>query len=115
MVSSVSPGMKPTAKSNGIQLCNFVRRFLNPYLTSKSQEDSVKSALNAALGGVWHEVRANSIFDVGEMCVRYGEAVEHLEHIVHHCPAWAVEMREVALPASTLEAPPCVGLHGLLP
>eukprot|EP00971_Amphidinium_carterae_P112885 2235513-Amphidinium_carterae.2 len=41
---------------------------------------------------------------------RCGEAVEDLEH-----PAWAAEMREVALPASALDAPPCVKLHGLLP
>eukprot|EP00971_Amphidinium_carterae_P051455 1013479-Amphidinium_carterae.2 len=44
-----------------------------------------------------------------------GEAAEDLEHIVHHCPAWAAERREVALPASALEVPPCVKLHGLLP
>eukprot|EP00971_Amphidinium_carterae_P178410 3539353-Amphidinium_carterae.2 len=73
----------------------------------KSQKDSVKSALNAALGGVWHEVRANSVFEVGELRVRCAEAVEDIEHIVHHCPAWAAERREVALPASALEAPPC--------
>eukprot|EP00971_Amphidinium_carterae_P055680 1097796-Amphidinium_carterae.1 len=82
-------------------------------LDGQSQKDSVKSALNAALGGVWHEV-ANSVFEVGEMCVRCGEAVEDLEHIVHHCPAWASERREVELPAAALKAPPCVRLHGLL-
>eukprot|EP00971_Amphidinium_carterae_P327379 6458705-Amphidinium_carterae.3 len=49
------------------------------------------------------------------MCVRCGEAVEDLEHIVHHCAAWAAERREVVLPACALEAPPCVKLHGLLP
>eukprot|EP00971_Amphidinium_carterae_P164633 3264130-Amphidinium_carterae.2 len=66
-------------------------------LDSQSQKDSVKSALNAALGGAWHEVRANSVFEVGEVCVRCGESVENLkqiEHIVHHCPAWAAERRE---------------------
>eukprot|EP00971_Amphidinium_carterae_P225881 4479955-Amphidinium_carterae.1 len=42
-------------------------------------------------------------------------AAEDLEHIVHHCPACAAERREVALPASVLDAPPCVKLHGLLP
>eukprot|EP00971_Amphidinium_carterae_P133451 2643211-Amphidinium_carterae.1 len=40
--------------------------------------------------------------DIGDLRVRCGEAVEDLEHIVHHCLAWA------ALPASALEAPPCV-------
>eukprot|EP00971_Amphidinium_carterae_P119498 2367214-Amphidinium_carterae.1 len=49
------------------------------------------------------------------LCVRCGEAVEDLEHIVHHCPAWAAERREVELPVSALAAPPCVKLHGLLP
>eukprot|EP00971_Amphidinium_carterae_P026181 516378-Amphidinium_carterae.2 len=68
-------------------------------LDGQSQKDSVKSALNAALGGVWHEVRANSVFEVGEMCVRCGEAVEDVEHSVHHCPAWVAERREVELPA----------------
>eukprot|EP00971_Amphidinium_carterae_P250393 4970908-Amphidinium_carterae.1 len=38
-----------------------------------------------------------------------------LEHIVHHCPAWAAERREAALAASALDAPPCVKMHGLLP
>eukprot|EP00971_Amphidinium_carterae_P182581 3623533-Amphidinium_carterae.1 len=84
-------------------------------LDGQSQKDSIKFALNAALGGVWHEARANSVYDVGDMCVRCGEAVEDLEHIVHHCPAWAAERSEVALPASALEALPCVKLHGLLP
>eukprot|EP00971_Amphidinium_carterae_P277121 5499282-Amphidinium_carterae.1 len=50
----------------------------------------------------------------GDLCVRCGEAVENLEHIVHHFPACAAERREVALPASALDAPPCVKLHGLL-
>eukprot|EP00971_Amphidinium_carterae_P238850 4741452-Amphidinium_carterae.1 len=79
-------------------------------LDGQSQTDSVKFALNADLGGVWHEVRANSVSEVGEVCVRCGEVVEDLEHT-----AWAAERREVALPASALEAPPCVRLHGLLP
>eukprot|EP00971_Amphidinium_carterae_P350642 6491664-Amphidinium_carterae.1 len=61
----------------------------------QSQKDSVKSALNAALGGVWHEARANSVFDIGEMCVRCGEAVEDLEHIVHHCPTWAAPSKRL--------------------
>eukprot|EP00971_Amphidinium_carterae_P093819 1856468-Amphidinium_carterae.1 len=52
---------------------------------------------------------------VGDLCVRCGEAVEDLEHIVHPCPAWAAERWQVELPASALDAPPCVKLHGLLP
>eukprot|EP00971_Amphidinium_carterae_P045243 890246-Amphidinium_carterae.2 len=75
-VGSASPGMKP--------ITNFVKRLRTPDLTSKvwlpalrlrhsggslnlMVRVSVKSALNAALGGVWHEARANSVFDVGEM------------------------------------------------
>eukprot|EP00971_Amphidinium_carterae_P330466 6463512-Amphidinium_carterae.1 len=72
-------------------------------LDGQSQKDTVKTALNAALGGVWHEVRVHAVFEVGELCVR------------HHCPAWAAEGREVAPPTSALDAPPCVKLHGLLP
>eukprot|EP00971_Amphidinium_carterae_P299045 5941136-Amphidinium_carterae.1 len=73
---------------------HFVKRFRTPDLSGlatqslrqlkldgQSQKDSVTSALNAALGGVWHEVRANSVFEVGDMCVRCGEAVEDFEHI----------------------------------
>eukprot|EP00971_Amphidinium_carterae_P029077 571716-Amphidinium_carterae.1 len=43
--------------------------------------ENVKIALSAALGGVWHEACANAIFNVGDSCVRCGEAVEDLEHI----------------------------------
>eukprot|EP00971_Amphidinium_carterae_P133603 2646081-Amphidinium_carterae.1 len=90
-------GMKLTTKSTGILRATLQRgldsglasqTFRQLKLDGQSQKDSVKSALNAALGGVWHETRANSVVDVGEMCVRCGEAVEDLEHIVHHCPAW---------------------------
>eukprot|EP00971_Amphidinium_carterae_P338115 6475304-Amphidinium_carterae.3 len=57
-------------------------------LDGQSQKDNVKSVLNAALGGVWHEARVHSVFEeVGEFSVRCGEAVEDLEHIVHHCPS----------------------------
>eukprot|EP00971_Amphidinium_carterae_P176802 3505825-Amphidinium_carterae.2 len=75
---------------SGLQLC-------------KGVKDNVTSALSAALGGVWHEARLHSVFEVGELCVRCGEAVEDLEHIVHHCPAWATERRGVKLPASVRE------------
>eukprot|EP00971_Amphidinium_carterae_P264180 5240863-Amphidinium_carterae.1 len=63
--------------------------------------------------GVWHEARVHAEFGVGELCVRCGELLR-IWTFVHHCPAWFGERREVALPASALEAPPCVRLHGLL-
>eukprot|EP00971_Amphidinium_carterae_P255374 5069779-Amphidinium_carterae.1 len=84
-------------------------------LDGQSQKDNVKTALNAVLGGVWHEARVHAEFGVGDLCVRCSEAVEDLEHIVHHCPAWAAEKREVELPAFALKVPPCVKLRGLLP
>eukprot|EP00971_Amphidinium_carterae_P223733 4439128-Amphidinium_carterae.1 len=77
-----------------------------------------KAALNAALGGVWHEERAHSAVQVGDICVRCGEEVENLEHIVLHrlhCPHWNKERREACLPSHTAVAPACVRLHGLLP
>eukprot|EP00971_Amphidinium_carterae_P266655 5289636-Amphidinium_carterae.1 len=43
-----------------------------------------KAALNAALGGVWHEERAHSAFQVGDTCVRCGDAVENLEFTTAH-------------------------------
>eukprot|EP00971_Amphidinium_carterae_P118148 2340889-Amphidinium_carterae.2 len=61
------------------------------------------------LEGVWHEARA------GDQCVRCGdsgEAVEDLEHIVHHCPHWDKERRESGLPTTVFH---CGRLHGLLP
>eukprot|EP00971_Amphidinium_carterae_P218025 4328230-Amphidinium_carterae.1 len=53
--------------------------------------------------------------EVGDTCVRCGEDVENLEHIVLHCPHWNKERREACLPAHTAVAPACVRLHGLLP
>eukprot|EP00971_Amphidinium_carterae_P093616 1852514-Amphidinium_carterae.1 len=77
-------------------------------LDGQSQEDNVKTALIAALGGVWHEARVHAEFVVSDLCVRCGEAVEDLGHIVHHCPTWNAERREVGMPASALDIPPCV-------
>eukprot|EP00971_Amphidinium_carterae_P156070 3094353-Amphidinium_carterae.2 len=74
-------------------------------LDGQSRKDTVNIALNAALGGVWDGARANAVFDVRDLRVGCGEAVEDLEHIVHHCPAWVAERREVALPAHAQEAP----------
>eukprot|EP00971_Amphidinium_carterae_P176094 3490676-Amphidinium_carterae.1 len=65
-------------------------------LDGESQKDNVKTALNAALGGVWHEARVHAKFGVGDLCVRFGEAVADLEHIVHHCPAWSLVSRHGA-------------------
>eukprot|EP00971_Amphidinium_carterae_P198367 3937000-Amphidinium_carterae.1 len=65
-------------------------------LDGQSQKDNVETARE---------------FGDGDLCVRCGEAVEDLEHIAHHCPAWAAERREVALPASALKAPPCAKLQ----
>eukprot|EP00971_Amphidinium_carterae_P318768 6336395-Amphidinium_carterae.1 len=44
-------------------------------------EDSFRSAFNASLGGVWHEVRTDNAFHVGELCVRCKEEPEDLSHI----------------------------------
>eukprot|EP00971_Amphidinium_carterae_P006532 128832-Amphidinium_carterae.1 len=44
-------------------------------------EDSFRRAFNASLGGVWHEVRTDSAFHVGELCVRCKEEPEDLSHI----------------------------------
>eukprot|EP00971_Amphidinium_carterae_P313971 6240119-Amphidinium_carterae.1 len=47
----------------------------------KCQKEDRKPALNTALGGVWHEARAHEAlkkYEVGEQCVRHGEAVENL-------------------------------------
>eukprot|EP00971_Amphidinium_carterae_P123071 2436713-Amphidinium_carterae.2 len=76
---------------------------------------TAKLPYNAALGGVWHEERAHSAFQVGDTCVRCAEGVENLEHIVHHCPHWYKERRESCLPSHAQDAPACVRLHGLLP
>eukprot|EP00971_Amphidinium_carterae_P340338 6478629-Amphidinium_carterae.1 len=61
-------------------------------LDGESQRDTVKIAPVHAESGV------------GDLCVRCGEAMEDLEHIVHHCPAWNGEQPEVGIPASALEA-----------
>eukprot|EP00971_Amphidinium_carterae_P137256 2719583-Amphidinium_carterae.1 len=42
-------------------------------LDGQSQKEERKAALNAALGGVWHEERSHSAFQVGDICVRCGE------------------------------------------
>eukprot|EP00971_Amphidinium_carterae_P340640 6479084-Amphidinium_carterae.1 len=84
-------------------------------LDGQSQKEDRKAALNAALGGMWHEERAHSAFQVGNTCVRSGEGVENLERIVFHCPHWNKERCEAGLPSHAQEAQACVRLHGLLP
>eukprot|EP00971_Amphidinium_carterae_P309320 6146927-Amphidinium_carterae.1 len=78
-------------------------------------DDRARGAVNAALGAVWHEVRTNSAFAVGELCVRCCEEAEDLAHILFRCPHWHKERRQVELPADDDGTPACVKLHGLLP
>eukprot|EP00971_Amphidinium_carterae_P288236 5722413-Amphidinium_carterae.1 len=60
----------------------------------QSQREERKAALNVALGGVWHKARAHSAFQVGDL--------------------GATSDVSLVLIAS-LQAPPRVRLHGLLP
>eukprot|EP00971_Amphidinium_carterae_P210551 4178016-Amphidinium_carterae.1 len=83
-------------------------------LDGQSQKDNVKTALNAALGGVWHEARVHAEFGVGDLCVRCG-LWRILSTLCNSCPAWKAERREVGMPASAPDTPPCVKLNGLLP
>eukprot|EP00971_Amphidinium_carterae_P027125 534751-Amphidinium_carterae.3 len=43
------------------------RAWLPVFLDGQSQKENRKVALNAALGGVWHEERAHSAFQVGDI------------------------------------------------
>eukprot|EP00971_Amphidinium_carterae_P151640 3005891-Amphidinium_carterae.7 len=83
--------------------------------SANKTEDSFRSALNTALGGVWHEMRTHSAFSAGELCVRCKGEPEDLAHIVFRCPHWHKERRQVELPDDDVNTPPCVKLHGLLP
>eukprot|EP00971_Amphidinium_carterae_P038184 750457-Amphidinium_carterae.1 len=111
---SISLGLMLITKSNGtppaLHLCKEVAEARPDFqgldsglatqalrklsLNGQSQKDNVKSDLNDALGGVWQEARVHSVFEVGELCVRRGETVKDLEHIVHHCPVWAADGHE---------------------
>eukprot|EP00971_Amphidinium_carterae_P045473 894816-Amphidinium_carterae.1 len=82
-------------------------------LDGQSQKEDRKVALNAALGGLRHEERAHSAFQVGDTCVRCGEGVENLEHIVHHRPHWNKERRESGMPSHAPEAPACAAAWSL--
>eukprot|EP00971_Amphidinium_carterae_P350264 6491460-Amphidinium_carterae.4 len=75
--------------------------------STNKTEDSFGSALNAALGGVWHEVRTHSAFSLGELCVRCKGEPEDLAHIVYRCPHWHKERQQVELPEHDEETPPC--------
>eukprot|EP00971_Amphidinium_carterae_P230034 4565594-Amphidinium_carterae.1 len=50
--------------------------------SSARADDKSRSAVNAALGGVWHEERTHRAFAVGDLCVRCKEEVENLSHIL---------------------------------
>eukprot|EP00971_Amphidinium_carterae_P138182 2738086-Amphidinium_carterae.1 len=69
--------------------------------------ERTRSAVNAALGGVWHEVRTHRAFTVGDICVRCKEEPEDLGHILYGCPHWNKERRQVQLPADDATTPPC--------
>eukprot|EP00971_Amphidinium_carterae_P002319 45812-Amphidinium_carterae.3 len=79
------------------------------------RDDRTHSAVNAALGGVWHEVRTHSAFTIGDICVRCQEEPEDLAHILFRCPHCNKERRQVQLPEDDETTPACVKLHGLLP
>eukprot|EP00971_Amphidinium_carterae_P082511 1631929-Amphidinium_carterae.1 len=66
---------------------------------SNKRDERTSSAVNAALGGLWHEVRTHKAFTVGETCVRCQEEPEDLSHILFRCPHWHKERREVQLSA----------------
>eukprot|EP00971_Amphidinium_carterae_P295058 5859002-Amphidinium_carterae.1 len=111
-VSSVSLGMKLTTRSSGILrcLCKEVadsrpdfQRLASGLATQTLRQ--LKLPLMLLLEGYGMKLVPTPSMMLAT-CVL---AVERLT------PAWAAEWREVALPASALEAPPCVKLHGLLP
>eukprot|EP00971_Amphidinium_carterae_P057353 1133954-Amphidinium_carterae.1 len=61
-------------------------------------DDRSRSAVNAALGGVWHEARTHSAIAAGDLCVHCREEVKDLSHIMFRCPHWHKERRQVELP-----------------
>eukprot|EP00971_Amphidinium_carterae_P152722 3027054-Amphidinium_carterae.5 len=65
---------------------------------ANKKDERISAALNAALGGVWHE-----------------EEPEDLSHILFRCPHWHKERREVELPTDDDATPHCVKLHGIVP
>eukprot|EP00971_Amphidinium_carterae_P102345 2026227-Amphidinium_carterae.3 len=93
-------------------LSNQVLRHLKKCATKK--DECTSTALHAALGGVWHEVRGHKAFTVGETSVRCQAEPEDPSHILFRCPHWHKERREVELPADDDTILPCVKLHGIL-
>eukprot|EP00971_Amphidinium_carterae_P176424 3498153-Amphidinium_carterae.1 len=77
------------ADFEGLAASFSIASFRQLKLNGQSQKEDRKSAPNAALGA----------FQVGDFCVKCGEAVENLEHIVHHCPHWRKKRCESGLPA----------------
>eukprot|EP00971_Amphidinium_carterae_P316927 6300356-Amphidinium_carterae.1 len=65
---------------------------------ANKRDDRTRSAVNAALEGVWHEVRTHRAFIVGDLCVRCQEEPEDLEHILFRCSNWHKERQQVQLP-----------------
>eukprot|EP00971_Amphidinium_carterae_P251501 4992389-Amphidinium_carterae.4 len=82
------------------------KRVLTFRQSTAKVDDRSRSAVNAALGGIWHEFRTHSAFDVGELCVRCGEEAE-LSHIIFRHK----ERRRVELAADDDETPTCVKLR----
>eukprot|EP00971_Amphidinium_carterae_P082353 1628259-Amphidinium_carterae.2 len=60
----------------GLETGLSTQTFRQPKHSANKTEDSFRSSLNAALEGVWHEVRTQSGFSVGELCVRCKEEPE---------------------------------------
>eukprot|EP00971_Amphidinium_carterae_P089125 1763867-Amphidinium_carterae.1 len=101
----------------GLETGPSTRTFKHLKKNTAKVDDGFRSAVNAALGGVWHEARTHRAFKqktivVGDLCVR---CIEELSHIVFCCPHWHKERRQVEVPADDADTPACVKLHGLLP
>eukprot|EP00971_Amphidinium_carterae_P050924 1002665-Amphidinium_carterae.2 len=65
--------------------------------SSARVDEKSRSAVNAALGGVWHEERTHRAFSVGNICAPIGIR------------------KDAEFPADEETVPPCVKLYGLLP
>eukprot|EP00971_Amphidinium_carterae_P137110 2717150-Amphidinium_carterae.2 len=74
--------------------------------SARVDDRSRRSAVNAALGGVWHEERTNHAISVGDLCVRCREEVEDLSHILlFGCLYWYKERRQRPGPGGQVELP----------
>eukprot|EP00971_Amphidinium_carterae_P148151 2936262-Amphidinium_carterae.1 len=77
------------------------------------RDDRTRSAVNTALGGVWHEVRTHSAFTVGDLCVQCREEPEDLGHILFRSSGTRIEDRRSSRRMTRLLR--LLKLHGLLP